>query len=117
MEEIIEYVTNNQFAVAAVFLSVCLITYLLFGKFFKLALVVILLITGLCGYLFIKDPTTAKGRISNIWETVKEKTVKITASSNEAYTKGKGYIEKGKKAKEDEVQRIFDSPKGEQEKK
>jgi len=114
MEELIEYVTSHQFTVVAVFLSVCLITWLLFGKFFKLAMAVMVVVAGLCGYLFVKDPGTAKEKISNIWETVKEKTVNITTSSNDAYTKGKGYIEKGKKAKEDEVQRIFDSPKEEQ---
>jgi len=114
MEEIINYATSHQFTVVAVFLSVCLITWLLFGKFFKIALVIILLIVGLGGYFYMKDPSTAGERIGNFWKNVKEKTVKVTTSSSDAYTKGKGYIEKGKKVKDDAMHDIFDPKKEEQ---
>lgn len=114
MDEIIQYVTSHQFTVAAVFLSVCLFTYLLFGKFFKLALAIVIVIVGLCVYFYIQDPATVGERIGNIWGSVKEKTVKVTESSNDAYTKGKEYIEKGKKVKDEAVEKILDHPKEEQ---
>jgi uncharacterized membrane protein len=101
MEEVINFATNNQFTVVAVFLGVCLVTYCLFSKFFKLGLVIICLFVGLCGYFYMQDPSTAKERITNLWEGTKEKTIKAAASSSDAYTKGKGYIEAGKKAKDE----------------
>jgi len=115
MEEIIKYVTSNQLTVVAVFLSVCLIVWLLFGKFFKIAMVAILLIVGLCGYLYMKDPATAGEKIGNFWGNVKEKTVKVTESSSDVYTKGKEYIEKGKKIKDEAVEGIFAPLKKEEE--
>ncbi|MDR2861768.1 MAG: hypothetical protein LBV07_04400 [Syntrophobacterales bacterium] len=116
MEEVIKYVINNQFIVVVVFLSICLVTYFLFSKSFKLALVIVLLLCGLCGYFYMQDPATAGKRLGNLWKGVKEKTVKVTESSSDAYSKGKEYIEKGKKAKEDEEKRIFSPSPAKEEK-
>jgi uncharacterized membrane protein len=113
MDEIIKYVTTNQFTVVAVLLAICLVVFIIFRKYFKLGLVIILLLCGLCGFFYIKDPDAAKAKISDAWKSVKEKTVNVTSSSSDAYTKGKEYIEKGRKAKEEAEQRIFDSPKEE----
>lgn len=116
MDGLIEYATSHQFTVIAVFLSICLIAYLFFGKFFKLALAIMLLFVGLCGYLYTQDSVIEGKSVRNIWESVKEKTLDIVGSSS-GLSKGEGYISKGKKAKEDAVEGIFDSKKEKQEQK
>jgi|GEM_PF-5176232 len=104
MEEFIEIIKNHQLIVAAIIIAICLISFFLFNKFFKVALLVMLIIAGLCGYFYAQEPSTVKERMGNIWTGVKDKTVKATESTSGAFTKGKEYIEKGKKDKEEAAQ-------------
>lgn len=101
MDEIIKYVTSHQFTVLLAVICAFFITWFIFKKLFKLALLFFLIFLGICGYFYIKNPDTARENIKKTMETAEKKTLETWEKGITVYNKGKEYIEKGKKKIED----------------
>lgn len=101
MDDIIKYVTSHQFTVWLAVFCAFFITWFIFKKLFKLALIVFLIFLGICGYFYMKNPDTARENIKKTVETAEKKTLDTLEQGLTTYKKGKEYVEKGKKKLED----------------
>ncbi len=96
MDEMINYVMSHQFTVVLAVLCALFLTWFLFKKLFKLALLVLIVFAGFCGYFYLKNPDTARENIMKTVETAEKKTLETLEKSKTTYNKGKEYVEKGK---------------------
>jgi predicted membrane protein len=101
MDEIIKYVTTHQFTVLLAIFCAFFITWFIFKKLFKMALLTLLVFFGLCGYFYLKNPDTARENIKKTLESAETKTLETVKKGITAYNKGKEYVEKGKEKVED----------------
>lgn len=97
MEEIINFILQNQFTAAvAAFLGI-LFLYFTFKKLIKFALLMAILLIAMVGYMYFKDHQTAPKDVKEMMQTVKEKTEKIVDKGKDVYDTGKSIVEKGQK--------------------
>jgi hypothetical protein len=108
MDEITKSVMSHQLTVLIAVFCAFFITWFIFKKLFKLALFVFLIFLGTCGYFYLKNPDTARENIKKTLESAETKTFETVEKGMTAYSKGKEYVEKGKKKVED-VDKILNS--------
>ncbi|NLN59600.1 MAG: hypothetical protein GX147_02605 [Deltaproteobacteria bacterium] len=106
MDELIRYITSHQLTVAIAVCCAFFITWFLFKKLFKMALLVLLIFLGIYGYFYWKNPETAKQNIQSTLKTAEQKTIESVEKGITGYKMGKEYIEKGKQ-KIEEVDKIW----------
>jgi uncharacterized protein YxeA len=92
---------SHQFTILLAVACAFFITWFIFKKLFKLALLVFLVFVGICGYFYIKNPDTARENIKKTMESTEKKTVETWDKGVETYKKAEEYVEKGKKKIED----------------
>jgi F0F1-type ATP synthase membrane subunit b/b' len=97
MDEITKYFMSHQFTVLIAVFCAFFITWFIFKKLFKLALLVFLIFLGICGYFYLKNPDTARENIKKTLESAETKTFETLEKGKATYNKGKEYVEKRKK--------------------
>jgi hypothetical protein len=95
MDSIIQYVTTHQFTVGVVAFVGLLIIYVVFKQLLKMALLLILLLLAMGGYMYFKDPGKMPANIQDALHTAKEKTGKVVETGKKVYGRGKAVAEKG----------------------
>ncbi|MCX5854104.1 MAG: hypothetical protein NTZ24_05870 [Deltaproteobacteria bacterium] len=95
MDNLIQYVTNHQFTVGVGVFVALLIVYVTFKKLIKLALLLILLLLAIGGYMYFKDPKRMPENIQETLQKAKEKTGKVVKTGKGVYDKVKAVAEKG----------------------
>lgn len=101
MDNIIENLSNNPLIFLGTVLVVFLIGYFIFKQLFKIALLGLLILLGLGGYYYFKDPKTAPEKIRHVLTDVKDKTAKTVETGKKTYEKGKELYGKAKDLNED----------------
>jgi hypothetical protein len=96
MDQLIDYLSNNPLVfLGAVFIAF-LIIYFIFKQLFKIALLFLLILLGLGGYYYFKDPKTAPEKIKTVLTEVKDKTASTVEKGKKTYEKGKDLYGKAK---------------------
>jgi len=101
MDNLIENLSNNPLLFLGAVLVVFLIGYFIFKQLFKIALLGLLILLGLGGYYYFKDPKTAPEKIKHVLTEVKDKTAGTVEKGKKTYAKGKDLYGKAKDLNDD----------------
>jgi hypothetical protein len=93
MDQLMQYLTSNQTSVTIVVVLILFTFYFIFKKLVKLALIFVLILLCVGGYLYIKDPDRVKQSI----QQTRERTTNAIQKGKDAYKDGKALYEKSKK--------------------
>lgn len=97
MDHFIQNMSGHPVIVILCLFIGVLIIYFLFKQLLKVALVFVLILLAIGGYLYLKDPQKMP---RNMAETL-EKAGKVVDRGKQVYEEGKAIAEKGKKLTED----------------
>ena len=95
MDSIMQYVTTHQFTVGVAVFVTLMVVYVIFKQLFKLALLLILLLMAMGGYMYFKDPGKMPKNIHETFQKAKQQTGKVVETGKSVYGKGKAVAEKG----------------------
>jgi len=111
MDQFIQYLTSNQTAMTIVGVLILFTFYLIFKKLVKLALFVLLILLGVGGYLYVKNPAKMSGSIKQSILQTREGTTNVIRKGKDAYKDGKALYEKSKRLPK-EIEAVIDKAKG-----
>ncbi|MFH1079946.1 MAG: hypothetical protein V1766_06755 [Pseudomonadota bacterium] len=100
MDNLIQNLSAHPVVIIAVIFVGLLIVYFLFKQLLKLALLFLLILLAVSGYMYFKDPRKMPQNMMETLERTKTETGKAIEKGKEAYSKGKAIAEKGKKLAE-----------------
>jgi len=100
VDNIMHNLSGNPMIIIGIIFVGLLIVYFLFKQLLKLALLFLLILLGIGGYFYFKDPKKMPQNMMETLEKARTETVKAVEKSKEVYLKGKAITEKGKKLTE-----------------
>ncbi len=100
MDNLMQNLSAHPMIIIAVIFIGLLIVYFLFKQLLKLALLFLLILLAVSGYLYFKDPRKIPRNMMETLEKARTETGKAIEKGKEAYSKGKAIAEKGKKLAE-----------------
>ena len=95
MELFFHYLSTPSGILVAI-LATLLILYFMLKKLVKLALFVVLILLGIAGYHYFKDPATMPQKMQQTLHDAKAKTEGIVEKGKSAYQKSRELYDKGK---------------------
>jgi len=96
MEGIVRTLSDDPLVAIAVGLAALLIVYFLFKSLIKLALILILIATVICGYFYFQYPESRPASIKDAVEKARMGAGKAVDRGKEVYEKGREMVEQGK---------------------
>ncbi len=97
MDDIIKYITSQQFIIGVCVFVAILIIFFLFKKFLKLVLLFILVLIIFGGYLCFKEPEKMPKSLSETMQKAKESTRSVVEKGRGVYDSVKGVYKKAEK--------------------
>ena len=97
MDDIINYITSQQFIIGVCAFVAILIIFFLFKKFIKLVLLFILVLIIFGGYLFFKEPGKMPKSLSETMQRAKDSTRSVVEKGRGVYDSVKGVYKKAEK--------------------
>lgn len=95
MDKLLALISGNPVIALVIGFFLLFILYLVFRQFMKLALIIFLIILGLGGYYYLKDPKGMPGNMIESARDVKDKTFEVKDKFKDMYRQGKELMGKG----------------------